>query len=258
MEHKGQLLFPAGFAVGAAGHDAGGEVDAAGKNLGAHLAEAFPHPLVVAHLLGAVVHVEDGAGGELGAGGEVHQSRRGHPEGRGERRCPAKDVVVGQQGVQAHQAAHGAAADEGVAAVRLGAEIGVDVGLELPDEPVEGLAALAIKVAVVGVVKTVGRILHQPLVVGSGVALDGRHDEGRIGVIEVIGHAPAFAVGGVLIKEDVLAVEHIEHRVAAVGVCLVHGRQIDIHAAVFLTVDRRIADRPFLDHFPNSLSFFIG
>ena len=250
MEHKGQLLFPAGLAVGAAGHDAGGEVDAPGEDLIAHLAKPLPHPIVVAHLLGAIVHVQDRAGGKLGAGGEVHQRRRGHPEGRGEGRRPAKNVVVGQQGVQAHQAAHGAAADEGVAAVRLGAEIGVDGWLELPDEPVEGLAAPAIEVAVGGVVEAVGRILHQPLIVGPGVALDGRHDEGRIGVIEIIGHAPAFAVGGVCVKEDVLAVEHIKHRVAAVGVRLVHGGQIDIHAAVFLAVDRRIADGPFFDHIP--------
>ena len=209
VDHKGQLLFPAGFAVGAAGHQTGRQMDAADHDLAAHLRKALAHPVVVAHLAGTVVHVKHRARFQLGAAHKAVELFRRDPDGGRQRRRPAEDVVVVEQGVQAHQAAHGAAADEGVPPVGQGAEIAVDEGLEPVDEPTHRGRALAVKVAVLGVIEAVGRVLHQPLVVRPRVALHRRHDERRVGVVQIIRHAPALAVGSVLVEEDVLAVEHI-------------------------------------------------
>ena len=131
---------------------------------------------------------------------------------------------------------------------RSGRVLAVDVWFELVDEPVEGVLAFAVKVAVVGVVKTVGGILHQPLVVGARIALNGRHDHRGVGVVQIIGHPPALAIGGVTVKKHVLAVEHIEHRIPAVRVCLIHGGQIYISAPLLLAVDGRVAHSPLFDH----------
>ena len=132
--------------------------------------------------------------------------------------------------------------------VGLGAVVGVDAGLELVDEPVQGVLAFAVEVAVLLIVEAVGRILHQTLIVGTGVALHRRHDEGRIGVVQIVGHAPALAVGGVLVEKHVLPVEHIQHRIPAVGVSFIHRGQINIYSALLGAVDGRVAHAPFFDH----------
>ena len=97
-EHKRQLLFPAGFAVGAAGHDATGEVDAPGQYLAAHLGKAAAHALVVAHLAGAVVHVQHGAGVQLCPAHKAGELFRRDPDGRRQRRRTAEDLIVLQHG----------------------------------------------------------------------------------------------------------------------------------------------------------------
>ena len=232
----------------AARHDAGRQVDAPGKDPAAHLAEAFPHPVVVAHLSGAVIHVEHGTRGQLAAAHQRRQRLRSHPQRGRERRRTAKHIAVLQKSVQAHEAAHGAAADEGMSPVGLCAVVGVDVGLELVDEPVQGVLAFAVEVAVLLIVEAVGRILHQTLIVGTGVALHRRHDEGRIGVVQIIRHAPALTVGGVLVEKHVLPVEHIQHRIPPVRVSLVHGGQIDIGPALFFAAHSGVADAPLLYH----------
>ena len=129
-----------------------------------------------------------------------------------------------------------------------GAEIAVDEGLEPVDEPAHGRSPLAVKVAIGRVIEAVGRILHQPFVVGSGVALHRRHDQRGVGVVQIIGHAPALAKGGILVKKDILAVEHVQHRIPAVRVGFVHGGQIDINTALLGAVDGRVAHAPFFDH----------
>ena len=64
-----------------------------------------------------------------------------------------------------------------------GAEAAVDEGFEPVDVPAHGGLTLTVEVAVGGVVEAVGRILHQTLIIGTGVALHRRHDEGRIGCL---------------------------------------------------------------------------
>ena len=248
MEHEGQLLFPAGFAVGAAGHQAAGEVDAAGEHLAAHLRKAAAHAVVVAHLAGAVIHVQHGARLQLCPAHKARQLVRSHPDGGRQGRRPAEGVVVLQQGVQAHQTAHAAAADEGVLPVGQGAEAAVDEGFEPVDIPAHGGLTLAVEVAVGGVIEPIGRILHQTLVVGACVALHRRHDQRRVGVVQIIGHAPALAVGGIFVKKHVLAVEHVQHREPAVRLGLIHGGQINVRSALLGAVDGRVAHAPFFDH----------
>ena len=205
---------------------------------------------MVAHLAGAVVHVEHSTRLQLRAAQQTAELFRRDPDGWRQSRRTAKDVVVVQQGVQAHQTAHGAAADEGVLPVGQGAEIAVDEGLEPVDEPVHGRSPLAVKVAVGRVIEAVGRILHQTLVVRPGVALDRRHDERRVGVVQIVCQPPALAEGGIFVKKDILAVEHVQHRIPAVRVGFVHGGQIDINTALLGAVDSGVADAPFLDHGP--------
>ena len=250
MEHERQLLFPAGFAVGAAGHQAAGQVDAPDHDLAAHLGKFPAHSLVAAHLLGTVVHVEHRAGLQLCAAHQTAELFRRHPDRRRQGCRAAEGIVILQQGIQAHQAAHGTAANERVLPVRQGAEIVVNEGLEPVDEPAHGRLPLAVKVAIGRVIEAVGRILHKALVVGACIALHCRHDERGIGVVQIIRHAPALAVGGIRIKEHILAVEHIQHRIPALRVGFVHGGQVDIHPALLHAVHRRIADAPFFDHIP--------
>ena len=116
------------------------------------------------------------------------------------------------------------------------------------DEPVQSVLAFAVEVAVLLIVEAVGRILHQTLIVGTGVALHRRHDEGRIGVVQIIRHAPALAVGGVLVEKHVLPVEHIQHRIPPPGVGVVHGRQVNIGPAFFFAPHCGVADAPLLYH----------
>ena len=129
-----------------------------------------------------------------------------------------------------------------------GAEVAVDEGFEPVDIPAHGGLTRAVEVAELRIVEPVGRILHQPFVVGSGVALHRRHDQRGVGVVQIIGHAPAFAKGGILVKKDVLAVEHIQHRIPAVGVSFIHRGQINIYSALLGAVDGRVAHAPFFDH----------
>ena len=118
------------------------------------------------------------------------------------------------------------------------------------DEPAHGRSPLAVKVTVGRIIEAVGRILHQTLVVRPGVALDRRHDERRVGVVQIVCQPPALAEGGVFVKKDILAVEHVQHRIPAVRVGFVHGGQIDINTALLGAVDSGVADAPFLDHGP--------
>ena len=150
VEHEGQLFFPAGFAVGAAGHDAAGQVDAPGHQLAAQVGEFPADALVVAHLPGAVVHVQHRAGGKLCTPHKAGKLIRRHPDGGGKCCGTAVSIVILQQGIQAHQSAHAAAADKGICPVRQGAEILVDQRLEPVDEPAHGGLSLAVKVTVGG------------------------------------------------------------------------------------------------------------
>ena len=209
---------------------------------------------MVAHLPGAVVHVQHRAGGKLCAPHKAGKLIRCHPDG-GRKCCGAAvSIVILQQSVQAHQSAHAAAADKGICPVRQGAEILVDQRLEPVDEPAHGGLSLAVKVAVGGVIEAVGGILHQTLVVCPGVALDGRHDQRGVGIVQIICHAPAFAVGGILVEKYVLPIEHIQHGEPALRLCLVHGGQVDIRPALFGAVDRRVTHAPFFDHGASFLS----
>ena len=74
-------------------------MDAADHDLAAHVGKALAHPLVVAHLAGAVVHVEHGARLQLRAAQQTAELFRRDPERRRQSRRTAKDVVVVQQGV---------------------------------------------------------------------------------------------------------------------------------------------------------------
>ena len=209
---------------------------------------------MVAHLPGAVVHVQHRAGGKLCTPHKAGKLIRRHPDGGGKCRCAAVSIVILQQGIQAHQPAHAAAADKGICPVRQGAEILVDQRLEPVDEPAHGGLSLAVKVTVGGVIETVGGILHQTLVVCPGVALDGRHDQRGVGIVQIIRHAPAFAVGGILVEKHVLPIEHIQHGEPALRLCFVHGGQVDIHPALLGAVDRRVTHAPFFDHGASFLS----
>ena len=157
-------------------------------------------------------------------------------------------MVVGRHGVQAHKPAHGAAGDEGVLPVRQGGEHGVDIGLEGVHQPFHGGAPPTPDVAHLRVVKGKGGVFREAAVVGVVVALHRRDDDRQLGGRREVRHAPALAVGGVLIEKDVVAVEHIEDRIAGLGVFLEGVRYVDVGTPGLVSGELRDGDAPFCDH----------
>ena len=157
-------------------------------------------------------------------------------------------MVVLQQGVQAHQPAHGAAGNKGVLPAGQGAVLPVNLGLEGLYKPVHGGPAPAGDVAEVWLIKGVGGVLRQPPVVRVVVALHRRHNEGHLKGVQILPQPPALAVGGVGVKEDVVAVKHVQHRVMPVQLPVVVCRQIEINAPGLVSGELRDGHIPLLNH----------
>ena len=132
--------------------------------------------------------------------------------------------------------------------VRQGRAVCVDHGLEHADEPVHRLAPAALKVTVPGHVDAVGGVLVDAGPVFPVVAFERRDDQRDIAVVQELAHAPALAVGRVLVKKDVVPVEHIQDREAKLRAGLRHGRQIDVSGAFFFSGEGRKDHCLFFDH----------
>ena len=58
------------------------------------------------------------------------------------------------------------------------------------------------------------------------VTFHSSNDYLSLGAVHKILHAPGFAISGVIIKEYIVAIKHVQHRIALVGVSFVRCRQI--------------------------------
>ena len=217
---------------------------------GGHVAEELLG-LDAAHLPGAVVHIEDRFPDPrlVDEGFKVVSAEA---QGRGQGRAPGKVVVVGHEGIDGHEPAHGGAADEGELSLRQGGEVLVDVGLEFVHQVAHGDLAPAPYLAPLGVVEVEGGVLGKPpaalLLLVVVAALDGRDDQGDVVAGHVFEEPPALAEGGVRVPEQVLPVEHIEHRVAALIVH--HGGvgHVDVGVPGLVPRQFRNGDLPLLIH----------
>lgn len=127
-------------------------------------------------------------------------------------------MVIGYQGIQAHQPTHGAAGNKGSFPLRQGGILGVYHGLEFLNQPFHGPFAPATDTSQIFFLKREGRILGKAGIVGCVIALRCHDDQWRLGLVHVFLHAPAFAIGGVLVEKNVMAIEHVQHGVAGIGV----------------------------------------
>ena len=157
---------------------------------------------------------------------------------------------MAQHPVEAHQPAHGAAPDKGVLPVRQGAEALVDVGLQVVDVPLHGFLCPGLIWAApfaAGIVVK-GRVLREPAVIRVGVAFQRHHNQRRLCIIQIPAHAPALAVGGVVIKKDILPVKHVEHGIAPGRLRVVAPGKIYVKSAFFLPCVAGIGEGSLLDH----------
>ncbi|MNS70243.1 hypothetical protein D3C72_1035850 [compost metagenome] len=162
------------------------------------------------------------------------------PEGRAQAGHAAEDqrVAVGRE--QRRQAAHARAGHAGVLGAGLGAEVRVDVVLEVRDDPAHERVALAAGVEP-GVAP--GRQLAQAV----RAAIVDAHDDHRLNFAladQPVGrqiHLPLAAERGRGV-EEVLPVPHVEHGKAPAGLLVVVGRQV--HRDLAVAAQNRHADGP--------------
>ena len=60
------------------------------------------------------------------------------------------------------------------------------------------------------------------------IAFNGNDNQILAAFFHILVHSPGFSVSCVLVKKDVVTVEHVHDRIAAVGILLVGGRQIHV------------------------------
>ena len=171
---------------------------------------------VVEHFQLAVVHINAGVPPDVGPGDHFQHLAGGDPQAGAETGGPLEDVVVGGDAVQRHQPAHGGTGDDGIAPVGEGAVVFVDVGLEHLDHPVHIHIALAPDFSQGAVLIVQGGVLHQTAV-ALVVAFHRHDDQVLFAFLHEFVHTPGLAVGGVLVEEYVVAVEHVHHGIAAVS-----------------------------------------
>ena len=105
-----------------------------------------------------------------------------------------KDVIMCGDGVQRHEAAHGAAADPCRCAFRQGGKLTVNERLELIDDPAHHRFAAAGDRTELAVGKGIWAIFNETAV-AFVVALHAYDDERDAGAVKIVLQAPAFAIG---------------------------------------------------------------
>ena len=182
---------------------------------------------VVEDLQSAVVHIDRGIPADMGPGYHLQHPAGADPKAGAQAGRPLEHVIVGAHRIQSDQTAHGGAGDDGIHPVREGPIVLVDVGLQGLDQPVHIDIALALDLAVLGVLISEGGILDQALV-ALVVALHTDDDQFLLALLHEAVHAPGFSEGGILIEKDIVSVEHIHDGVALLRFLLIGGRKVDI------------------------------
>ena len=102
-------------------------------------------------------------------------------------------------------------------------------GFHFVNDPVHGGFAHGFKLAEPAL-GGVGHVFAEPLV-ALVAAFDAHYDHGFVPAQEKFLHAPGFAIGGILVPKQIVAVEKVHDRVAFCGVVIVF-RQPDVEAPV--------------------------
>ena len=110
-----------------------------------------------------------------------------------------------------------------------GAVVAVDVRFHFVHYPLHGGIACALYAAHPARIDVVRRIFPQPLVARVGT-LHPYHDHLLGPSVEKGFQSPRLAVGGVLVVEEVVAVEHVEHGVALLRLSVAVG-QVQVYRA---------------------------
>ena len=185
---------------------------------------------VVEHFQFAIVHINAGVRTDAGSCHNVQHFPAGNPETGAQAGCTLEHLVINGCAIQRHQPAHGGTGDDGVAPVGQGAVVRIDEGLQLLDHPVHVHISLAANFAQGGVFIAQGGVFNDALV-AIVVAFHGYNDELFFAFLHVFVHAPGFSEGSVLIKKNVVPVEHIHHGIAPLGLPFVAFRQIKVDVA---------------------------
>ena len=202
---------------------------------------------VVEHFQLAVVHIDGGIPADMGPGHKFQHLARGHPQAWGQTGRPLENMVVGRHAVQGFQAAHGGTGNDGVLPVRQGAVIFIDIRFEGIDHPVHHHVSLAPDLAMLGIFIGHGSVLNQAAV-ALVVALHGHNDQVLGILLQILGHAPGFTEGGILVKEYIVPVEHIHDGIPLVRVLVIVLRQPDIGPAGRVPGQLRQRHIPFINH----------
>ena len=126
--------------------------------------------------------------------------------------------------VQGHQTAHAGAADGGAGAHGIGAVIRVDDGFQFLDDPVKGVIPGGGDALAEGVLQSgPGEVLAQPFALAVA-ALDTHNDDVLGPAAEEGSESPGFAVGGIRVGEEVVAVQEVHDGIARLGAFVVIGQ----------------------------------
>ena len=99
-------------------------------------------------------------------------------------------------------------------------------------------------------------ILAQPGKGGTVVTFHSDHNQFRVGGVQIGSHSPALAIGGVPVKENVVAVEHIQHGKPGGRVLSGLSGKIDVHIARLFPGNRPDRSTPFFNHYITFFSKF--
>ena len=161
----------------------------------------------------------------------LHQGAHTEADGTGNAGSLGEPAVIVDGGVNGHQAAHAGAADGGTLPEGDGGVVPVDEGLDLLYDPLHGFMAHGEEFAeMAGLIGGIGQVLAEPLL-ALVAALDAHHDHVFFPVLQKILQSPGFAVGGILIGEQVMPVKEVHDGIAFAGGFPVL-RQPDVQGAV--------------------------
>ena len=185
--------------------------------------------IVFLGLPGAPGEVHPGIGTEAAPVQILHKGSHAEAHGGGDTGGLGKPPVEVGPGVESHDASHAGAADGSAFPEGNGAVGDVNIGLHIPENPLHSLPAPGLKLPE-PTLSGIGQILAEPLLT-LVAAFDSYQNHGLFPLGEKLCHAPGFAVGGILIPEQIVAVKKIHHGVVfTAGMVIL--RQPDVQGAV--------------------------
>ena len=208
----------------------------------------FPHIRTLFHFFCAVIHIYHRVRADLHSADHLLQLHGSRPHRGGQSRRSAENMIVLRHRVNAHQSAHGAAGDIRVLPLRKRAVFPVYKGFEGMYQPFHGDMAHSRYASALAVPETERSVFPQSSVVRTVIAFHRGNDHLRLCTVHVLFHAPAFSVCGVLVKKHIMSVEHIQDRIAGLGIFFVGIRKVYICVSFFGSGKLRNSDLPFAYH----------